>query len=620
MLRVRFSSPTFCTLPCPVEGSVLTSILSSSLSFASPPPRLQRNRPDWRACGCAGDLRTTEMNARGLQKSRDEPRHHHALAQTCSPLLRREVVLALGVLVLNPAHFPFFVAVAQELSVGAAAAVEAAAAEGRDAEDGDETDGDLAGGKKGNGPSIAADKNGRRGGGERNASSPRKINPGGGGDGGGGGRKQVVGSLSGSPIDALKGFPSLWGGGSARLSSSVGSGGRNGDSWAGREAPTQQQLWVGGEGAEEVSSLPRGLRLGKLYSEDENVGEGREEEKVAEEEKDAKEEEERKKDQEKKPRLSEALLQALGGEAAQQYAVLWRVLEQVRDADPFPRVAAAAEAVTTVVVEQARAFAAVRRAALVAEEDEETPAPPSTTPGSLSSSADTKVMSWSSSSLSAPGVGAGGGLAGGPGAGPGPGGGGGPGLAGSWASTLQAVPPATCGLNQPHLLHAFYKWSCREFSEPVEAAPAQVVPDVAGFVAPPGCGKKAEHGVADASPPGALPAAAAAAAAGVSASDALPVPVGMPGFVVGPGWSAGGSAGAPMNPQKVTAAAAQKPRLPRQQRQQEQLHRHDPVDSKSYEGVLHLYLKDRNIRVHDQADVSRVAQRKGGEGKTVDKQ
>ncbi|CAM9371947.1 unnamed protein product, partial [Scytosiphon promiscuus] len=53
-------------------------------------------------------------------------------SRDASPLLRREVVLALGVLVVNPAHFPFFVTVAQELALEAEAAAAAAREDGTD--------------------------------------------------------------------------------------------------------------------------------------------------------------------------------------------------------------------------------------------------------------------------------------------------------------------------------------------------------------------------------------------------------------------------------------------------------------------------------------------------------
>ena len=517
-------------------------------------------------------------------------------------------MLALGVLVLNPAHFPFFVAVAQELSLGsvaataAAAAVAAAAAEEEDQDsddsEADEEDArDAAGWDEGMRPGY--DVNGNRRGG-CGASSPRDINAAGGGD-------LLASSLSSHPVDVPKGGPSLWGLPSPRLSSSVNSGGRSLGEWVGVQVPAHRQQLLqqqekrmsinGGDSAGGIGSVPRGLVRGKLLAESQGAyprGQNKQQRQRR-----RRRRRRRHKEGQEQPHLSEGLLQALGGEAAQQYAVLWRVLEKVRDVDPFAHVAEAAGAVIAVVMEQAEAFAAVRRAARAAEEDEdEVLALAGTTPVSSSSSADTRVLSWSSSSFSAPGSGAS--ANGGRGNRPGDAGAGaGGGLSGSpWAASLQAVPPATSDLDQPHLLHAFYKWSCREFSEPVRPAPAQVVPDVARLAAP----VKPERRLVDGFLPGVV-----ATHGGVAAAAAVERPG------AAREEAAGGSGIQTertlwQKQQDDLSAQQQKKLRIQQQQQQQQLlrqqHRHDPVDSLSFEGSLHLYLKDRNLRAHDGADVS----------------
>lgn len=452
---------------------------------------------------------------------------------------------------------------------------------------------------------------------------------------------------------------------SPRLSSSVNSSsgvalggiGSRGGRWRGGDAnygdgsmqQPQQQQWR--DGVEYANSVPRGLIHGKIGWGGESVG-------CADREQ-----------QQATPNLSEGVLQSVGAEAAQHYATLWTVLEEVRDVDPFPHVVDAAEAVIMPVAEQLEALADARRAAAAraAEEDgargkpvrkgstassgggggassrrnggggaaggahEDPKTPPLSAPTSpmspslsavatgeviLGSSADTRVSasSWSSSSSLS-----GGGGGGGSGREPrGVGGGGSPGA--HWVASLQAVPPAACDLNEAHMLHSFYKWSCREFSEPVAPPPAPVVPDVVDLVAP--AKKQQVQQVQQQGP-------AAEFFAGLSPGGGPPAAWGGEAAAVGMMHVVGSMGNPPLPPlssspyfaqqyeeDKQSAHEARKEQeRQRQKRELQELrerqlllqhHRHEPVDSLSYEGGHHLYVKTRNIRAHEEADVSRA--------------
>lgn len=550
------------------------------------------------------------------------------------------MVLALGVLVLNPAHFPFFVTVAQELAINRAAAAAVARKEAARRK----------GGKGSSSNGGGSQSSCRAECGDSNVSPQRQSGSRGSAVAGGGG---LAGRLSTSP--PLK--SSRWVLPSPRLSSSVNSSsgvalggiGSHRGGWRGADAncgdaggggttdgstqQQQQQQWRAR--AEDANSVARGLVPGKIGWGGGSVG-------CADREQ-----------QQATPNLSEGVLQSVGAEAAQHYAALWTVLEEVRDMDPFPHVVDAAKAVIAPVAEQLEALTAARRAAAAraAEEDgargkpvrkgsaassggaaagaggahEDPKTPPLSTPTSplspplsavaagevvLGSSADTRVSasSWSSSSS----------LSGGGRQARGVGGGGDPGA--HWVASLQAVPPAACGLNEAHMLHSFYKWSCREFSEPVTPPPAPVVPDVVDLAAP--AKKQHQHqqvqqqgGAADFFA-GLSPGRGPAAAWGGEAAA-----VGM--------MSVGGSMGNPALPPLSSPYFAQQYEEDKQsahetrkeqerQRQKRELqelrerqlllqhHRHEPVDSLSYEGGHHLYVKTRNIRVHEEADVSRA--------------
>lgn len=109
-----------------------------------------------------------------------------------------------------------------------------------------------------------------------------------------------------------------------------------------------------------------------------------------------------------------------------------------------------------------------------------------------------------------------------------------------------AVPPAQSGLDQPHLLHAFYRWSCKEFSEPAGASPA------------------------------------------------------MPAPVVEPEDDQGRRGGGLRD--AVGGSVSSSPMIGQQQQQQHG-HGHEPLESQGYEGALQLYFKKRNTRVHQEAKV-----------------
>ncbi|CAM9371182.1 unnamed protein product, partial [Ectocarpus sp. 13 AM-2016] len=227
-----------------------------------------------------------------------------------SPLLRREVVLALGVLVLNPAHFPFFVTVAQELAINRAAAAAAAARKEAARWKSGKGAASNGGGSESSCPAECGD---------RNVSPPPQSGSRGSTVAGGGG---LMGRLSTSP--PLR--SSRWVLPSPRLSSSVnscsgvalGGIGSHGGAWRGADAncgdaggsgttdwstqqqQQQQQQWPARAG--DANSVARGLVPGKIGWRGGSVG-------CADREQ-----------QQATPNLGEGVLQSVGAEAAQHYA------------------------------------------------------------------------------------------------------------------------------------------------------------------------------------------------------------------------------------------------------------------------------------------------------------
>lgn len=122
--------------------------------------------------------------------------------------------------------------------------------------------------------------------------------------------------------------------------------------------------------------------------------------------------------------------------------------------------------------------------------------------------------------------------------------------AGDGGGLQQVHPPNTSRLDGPNFLHAFYKWSCREFSEPAEADPAQPAPDV-------------------------------------------------------PSEGLGG--GADGEGVDICGVVGDQQQLLQKQRQPERPpnHRHEPTESLGYDGALQLYFRKRNTRIHEAAEVRR---------------
>lgn len=113
----------------------------------------------------------------------------------------------------------------------------------------------------------------------------------------------------------------------------------------------------------------------------------------------------------------------------------------------------------------------------------------------------------------------------------------------------QACPPNTSRLDGPNFLHAFYKWSCREFSEPAEADPAQPARGVPGE----GVGGGGDEGS-----------------------------VGVSGVV-----------------------GDHQPLQKKRQPERPPNHRHEPTESLGYDGALQLYFRKRNSHIHEAAEVRR---------------
>lgn len=104
------------------------------------------------------------------------------------------------------------------------------------------------------------------------------------------------------------------------------------------------------------------------------------------------------------------------------------------------------------------------------------------------------------------------------------------------------------GLDGPDLLHAFYTWSCREFSEPAPIAPAFLTPTMA----------EEDKGEWD-----------------------------------GGVWGGGVAAAGPVPDVRMHD---NQPKI--------EGHRHDPLEELDYEGSLQLYFRKRNLAVAEAADVS----------------
>lgn len=135
------------------------------------------------------------------------------------------------------------------------------------------------------------------------------------------------------------------------------------------------------------------------------------------------------------------------------------------------------------------------------------------------------------------------------------------------------------GLDSPHLLHAFYKWSCREFSEPASAGSAATAPLAA-----------AAAGSA---------AAAASAAADSTAMNLSPTSSGDVEEWVSPD-SRGKLIPVSAVPSGMGAGAGT------EQEEEEPYHAHEFTDALGYDGALRLYFKRRNTRMHESSDVSFV--------------
>lgn len=137
---------------------------------------------------------------------------------------------------------------------------------------------------------------------------------------------------------------------------------------------------------------------------------------------------------------------------------------------------------------------------------------------------------------------------------------------------------ANTGLEGASLLHAFYRWCCREFNEPAQTS-----------------GQNAEVSTA-----AAVAAVAAAVALGPHGRDGggagggfapvAPVPA---TEAPGHGWGGGSPA---------TAAGAGVARAGGAEAVCD--YEHVPLDPLSYDGSMRLHFKERNTRVHEAADVS----------------
>ncbi|CAM9288968.1 unnamed protein product, partial [Hapterophycus canaliculatus] len=145
------------------------------------------------------------------------------------------------------------------------------------------------------------------------------------------------------------------------------------------------------------------------------------------------------------------------------------------------------------------------------------------------------------------------------------------------------------------LLHAFYKWSCREFGEPVKPPPARVVPDIVRLTA---LEKKLQQQRKLQFEQDML--------------DFFPGPMAVGVRFVGRLGMLGGDD--PLISFEECEQIALEEKLLRQQQQQEQerrkrqemllqqQHQHDPVDSLSHDGSMHLYFRQRNIFTHNDAN------------------
>lgn len=232
-------------------------------------------------------------------------------------------MLALGVLVLNPAHFPFFVAVAQEFNLAAR--------------------GFAAGGS--------------------NLSSPVGSTGGDGGSGGGGGGSG--GSLASSPAGAKT---SLWGLSSPRSAAAgaVIAGGAadrflpGGGSASSNGGVTQLRDVLRRDRNGTTLAIGAGLRSdgGAVTAKGSAAGEGGSGSPSAEQQQSH---------LPASPSPSESLLHSMGS-GAPRYLAIWKVLERVRNVDPFRAVAEAAATVVQIVVDQAKALASARTRAHGARE------------------------------------------------------------------------------------------------------------------------------------------------------------------------------------------------------------------------------------------------------------
>lgn len=225
------------------------------------------------------------------------------------------------------------------------------------------------------------------------------------------------------------------------------------------------------------------------------------------------------------------------------------------------------------------------------------------TPGasSVASSNDTRTSTSSTalaspcSDISSAGRGRGGGT------------GGRGGESGAGSSTFvgfpQVVPPTTSRLDHPDLLHSFYRWCCREFSEPAPPSEPRRFPDVSaaagvtdgsivtasGFVnSPNSCHTLGVAPLASTNGRG-LETRAVCGTSG--SSDGLIVNGG--GGRCGAGVDVRGCGGRGLG--GGGGGKSKQAELPE--------HSHGPFESLGSEGALDLYFKRRNLGVHGAAKV-----------------